>query len=70
MIKQVPPYISKKLKAGMTEEEARLEFEERLAKGLSYGDIMRLEVAMTDVDRAAAIAEFRTLHPPATGTRQ
>jgi hypothetical protein len=61
--KPVPPYLSHKVAAGMTVKEAEREFEERLAKGLSYSDIMRLETAMTAADRIKAVEEFRRLHP-------
>jgi hypothetical protein len=63
--KIVPPYLQKKIEAGMTVEEAQLEFEERCAKGISYGEIMRLEGNMSREDRLKAVQEFRRNHPPA-----
>jgi hypothetical protein len=68
--KMVPPYLSHKVRAGMTVEEAQIELEERRAKGMSFGDIMCLEGAMSREDRINAVDEFRRLHPPATLTTQ
>jgi hypothetical protein len=67
--KMVPPYLSDKVRAGMTAEEVQIELEERRAKGMSFADIMSLEGALSRADRINAVDEFRRLHPPTTRTR-
>jgi hypothetical protein len=68
--KMVPPYLSHKVRAGMTVEEAQIELEERRAKGVSFGDLMRIEATLTHEDRINAVSEFRRLHPLETATKQ
>jgi len=70
VLKPAPPYLTQKIRAGMKIEEARLEFEERLAQGMTLRKIMRLEARMTPKDRVEAVERFRRQHPPLSARPQ